>query len=641
MSKVFSIPVEKIDIVKINNSDFLKLRMYVISDGVNLNGSCFVKEGFEDGIETMYNKPILAYYNKEINDVEEHNSQLTIDEFGNEYYDYQYDGAEKPVGMIPESSKIYISKKDKKNWIVIDGALIWTEYNKQLVNLLSSKKNKKISVEVEFLDVERKDEVDYIYKWKFLGVTLLGKYPDGEEVREGISGAHLLVKNPNYEQSAEFATFKKKMSFALNQIDGNDILDKYRINTNVRRKNMSLSHRDLEDRIWAELSGYTYEERGYTNHKYWVEDVLEDEKKVVVKDNETGERFLIPYSVDDENKVHVDISEKKPASKNYKEFSSKPHSIEVFLAKNEWGTGDIINIDKSKDAVSDTSWGSVNKTNLRNEILKAKNYRTLVKTAYMVVEDGWEDAPSEKLKYPVMEIKDGDLVYNKNGLLSAQQYAESDDKAVATKVKRIRKSLGLMDSEKKDYSAIISSAKERGLTCLGLFSGVLRFVEDCDTEDFKEKDKLKVLEMAEDKCEKEFNWDELTEKEVRLYDDDDDDDDDELDELRCERDELRMKCEKYEEEKKEMNRQRLKEDTDAILADADEDIDEKTKQDLAEMRDADKFATVEDFLKELSYRKYIKEKERVGTKTFSYSTFSISKTSTSGVKSILDALDEI
>lgn len=49
-----------------------------------------------------------------------------------------------------------------------------------------------------------------------------------------------------------------------------------------------------------------------------------------------------------------------------------------FLKKEDWGTGSEIKIDLSKEAADfNTSWGSVDKTVLRNKLLKAKNYKTL------------------------------------------------------------------------------------------------------------------------------------------------------------------------------------------------------------------------------------------------------------------------
>ena len=105
-------------------------------------------------------------------------------------------------------------------------------------------------------------------------------------------------------------------------------------------------------------------------------------------------------------------------------------------------------IDKSKDAMSDTPWQDIDKTELRNKIMEAKNKATLVKSVYLLVEDGWEDAPSEKLKYPVMEIKGDKIVYNRNALASALGYAKKEnEESVVSKVEAIYKKLGLGKEE--------------------------------------------------------------------------------------------------------------------------------------------------------------------------------------------------
>ena len=89
MKKVFSVDVSKIDIEEVNSKDFMKLKIYAISDKENRNNSEFLYEGFEESIKTMYNKPILAYYNSDLQDTESHNSRLNIDDEGI-YSDYQY-----------------------------------------------------------------------------------------------------------------------------------------------------------------------------------------------------------------------------------------------------------------------------------------------------------------------------------------------------------------------------------------------------------------------------------------------------------------------------------------------------------------------------------------------------------------------
>lgn len=113
-------------------------------------------------------------------------------------------------------------------------------------------------------------------------------------------------------------------------------------------------------------------------------------------------------------------------------------------------------VDKSKESMSTVDWGDVDKTALRNKIMDAENRAELVKDVYLLVEDGWEDAPSEHLKYPVMQF-DGDiLVYNRNALSAALAYAKQNDEAeVVNKIKDIYEKLDIDDeSERKEEAAM-------------------------------------------------------------------------------------------------------------------------------------------------------------------------------------------
>lgn len=572
MPKVFSVPVSKIDIEEINNGDFLKLKLYAISDTVNRNGSEFLREGFEESIPTIYNKPILAYFNKSMGDTEEHNSRVDIDQYGDVFYDYDYDGAEKPVGVIPESAEIYVEQIDGKNWVVINSAYVWVEYNKRLIDVIKRQITKKVSVEIEAVDSWEEDGVEKIRVWKFLGITILGKDKYGNAIEEGIEGAHLVLDG--YENSNTFNSYKSKFRFAISS-------DK------------------------ATYSSEILERYGVTSDS----------------------------------------------------------SSETFARQDEYGTGKPIKVDKSKGAVSNDSWGDVDKTSLRNTVLEARNYKTLVKSVYLDVQEGWEESPSEKLKYPVMQYKNGKFVYNAGGLLSAQQYGEKYDESIAKKALTIRKRLGLVKSEKEEkMKKFIEAAKISGFAYLGLYNGKLAFAQecDCDKEEMAEdKSELCLFEVDKELAENyaegdEFAWDELTGRSVDLttrddgdktdYADDEDKDDEEADDkaedtsdehdedeaddeddkdddegkeelrkkveaLEKEKCEMAQRCEAAEKELEEIRMAQFKEDTDAILADENEDMDEKTHEELVKMRDEGKFACVEDFAKEVAYRKYLASKE--------------------------------
>ena len=112
-----------------------------------------------------------------------------------------------------------------------------------------------------------------------------------------------------------------------------------------------------------------------------------------------------------------------------------------------------LKIDKSKDSLSDKPWGEVDKIAMRDKIMEASNKKTLVKSVYMLVEDGWEDAPSEHLKYPVMELKGDTFVYNRDSLSSALGYAKKEkESSVVNKIEKIYKKLGLETDGKEGES---------------------------------------------------------------------------------------------------------------------------------------------------------------------------------------------
>jgi hypothetical protein len=116
-------------------------------------------------------------------------------------------------------------------------------------------------------------------------------------------------------------------------------------------------------------------------------------------------------------------------------------------------------VNKSKESMSNTPWENIDKTSLRNKIMDATNKSSLVKDVYLLVESGWEDAPSEKLKYPVMELKGDTFVYNRNALASALGYAKKENEtSVISKLEKIYQKLGL-DEGKEDNTKMAKEIK--------------------------------------------------------------------------------------------------------------------------------------------------------------------------------------
>lgn len=141
----------------------------------------------------------------------------------------------------------------------------------------------------------------------------------------------------------------------------------------------------------------------------------------------------------------------KEDAENYFKDKKTVTTLEKFMKERNQSMAKSYKIDKSKESMSEKAWGDVDKTEIRNKIMEAENKSELVKAVYMLVEDGWEDAPSEHLKYPVMELKGDTFVYNRYGLASALAYArQEEEQSVVNKVEKIYKSLDLDDSDGKE-----------------------------------------------------------------------------------------------------------------------------------------------------------------------------------------------
>ena len=101
--------------------------------------------------------------------------------------------------------------------------------------------------------------------------------------------------------------------------------------------------------------------------------------------------------------------------------------------------------------LKETPWGEVDKIEIREKIMDASNRSELINHVYLKVEDGWEDSPSTKLKYPVMELVNNTFYYNRFALASALAYARQHDEAdVVSKVLKLYKKFKLAEEGEEE-----------------------------------------------------------------------------------------------------------------------------------------------------------------------------------------------
>lgn len=196
-----------------DHPDFLRVKVYAIKEGENLNKSNFLLDGMEACMNTFRQQPLLCAFPKpmfgeaQIGDA--HNSEVKYDEDeGIFYYSYLDSSSERCVGFVPHDSQILIEEVNGERWIVLE-AIIWSAYNYELVKDIKKKKRingkSRISVEIEVDESYEENGIDYLKSWRGMGITILN-----DKVQEAIVGANLVA----YEQSEKYEKYKLAMSFA-------------------------------------------------------------------------------------------------------------------------------------------------------------------------------------------------------------------------------------------------------------------------------------------------------------------------------------------------------------------------------------------------------------------------------------------
>lgn len=120
-SKIYSQDIEKI------NPFFSKVKIYVLYEGLNRNGSYLSRNAIEKAIPTLYNIPIVGEFLVEEQNFSGHGAKVVKNEQG----EFQMVLSTRPYGVVPESASIYwetIDEEDgsQRDYLVVDGAFLWS-----------------------------------------------------------------------------------------------------------------------------------------------------------------------------------------------------------------------------------------------------------------------------------------------------------------------------------------------------------------------------------------------------------------------------------------------------------------------------------------------------------------------------------
>lgn len=204
MSCLFSQSTEPI------SSNLVPVKLTLLHDDLNRNSSNISMDAIKMAEPSLKNKPILAYIRKDENgefDFAGHEIEITLSEDG-----VKTTYLERPVGIIPESTKVEYISKDGKIYAACNG-YIYKDYSNETLELIEKTNGKCVSVELSVEDGHiDMDSIFHITKFDYLGVTILS-----DDVTPGMDENCRIELFGNLEDYQEFIDKAKNDVFSFEQ----------------------------------------------------------------------------------------------------------------------------------------------------------------------------------------------------------------------------------------------------------------------------------------------------------------------------------------------------------------------------------------------------------------------------------------
>lgn len=204
MSCLFSQSTEPI------SSNLVPVKLTLLHDDLNRNSSSISMDAIKMAEPSLKNKPILAYIRKDENgeyDFAGHEIEITLSDDG-----VKTTYLERPVGIIPESTKVEYISKDGKIYATCNG-YIYKDYSNETLELIEKTNGKCVSVELSVEDGHiDMDSIFHITKFDYLGVTILS-----DDVTPGMDENCRIELFGNLEDYQEFIDKAKNDVFSFEQ----------------------------------------------------------------------------------------------------------------------------------------------------------------------------------------------------------------------------------------------------------------------------------------------------------------------------------------------------------------------------------------------------------------------------------------
>ena len=310
-----------------SNQGLVPVTLQACHTELNRNSSFISEDTMTKALPSFANKPILGYIHQLDDgsyDFYAHNMSYVEDEDSEDGMRIEYD--ERPIGVVPESCNAHLEYDEEKDktYVVVTG-YIYEDYGNRAVDIIKNNGGKtKVSVEIAVNEMSYNAKEGYlnIDDMYFMGVTCLGKTPDGEIVHEGMEGSNLKLDNFSAKENSMFsADISDKIVDLLSNI--NEKLDNLS-NTQFKEKGVENEMSHFEELL--EQYGKTVEDIDFDYEDMTDEELdskfaelfddateteVNDEEEIVVTEEEESVEDVVVVEEEEEEEVVVEKHELK------------------------------------------------------------------------------------------------------------------------------------------------------------------------------------------------------------------------------------------------------------------------------------------------------------------------------------------
>lgn len=468
-----------------NKDGLLPVHLQSCHTDLNVNGSNIEFSVMEAALPSFSNRPILGYIHKVTTDEnpegqwEFYSHNMHEDENGDVVYD------EYPIGIIPEScnAQLVYDEEKKKTYCEVDG-YIFEEYSKA-AEILQREEECSVSVELSIreLSYDAKQKFLNIEDFWFSGVTILGKTPQGNEVKPGMTGSNIKLADFSSKNNSLFEDYESKMVELQARIEN--------LETACFNKEQNSSVRTLSKEGGNKESMTKFEEL-LAKYNKTVEDVTFDYSELSDEELEAkfAEVFGEDNNTDGDNSGDNTVNEPSNDNEGDEENTTEPE-----------GTTDGDNEGEGQNFENMTKTFEISHDDIRYAL-----YNLL---------SSYEDADNEW--YYITGVYDSYFVYESwdGGKIYGQKYTKDNDNVSFDGERYNLHKEYLTDSEyteiqdmRSNYSSVVEELNT--YKSAEVFADKMTVFDDEAYSEYLDTDEFKAL-MSEDSVNK-YSKEELSEK---------------------------------------------------------------------------------------------------------------------------------